>query len=183
LKQQGLGIVLPSYKPEGDVSNLEKWVNAPVLSNILGRYVKVTNYGRKEQLDEVKQNVVKEEAKARQEEKDKLKKYVKEYYKGSQSLTSKMEIRREFRLDVLGEPPWNKTKAKALDKKFNIAVVKGINDPEVTEVIYASSNAQKVALLVNIKNNHTEEEYRALKIMLFQEKIASKEVLKEVDSK
>jgi len=180
LKQQGLGIVMPTYTPEGDLTTLEKILYAPISSNILGRWIKVSDYGRTEKLREIEQPEIQKASQRQVSEEKNLKKAVKEYSAGSQSITRKNEIIAQLIKDVVGDPPYKTeqiTKRTNLIKKFNVSIIKQSASPEVMSLIYANTNARKVALLNEIKKEMSSSEFSQLKKMLFDEKIVSGEVL------
>ena len=128
--------------------------------------------------------VKQQESETRLIEKKKLQEAVDKYNKGEKTINRRMEIKRELKESVVGKPPYmgkDATKAKALDKKFNIAVLKGTSDPDVVSLIYAETNAQKVALLKDIRERQTEAYYKELRKLLLDNKIVSINVFREVE--
>jgi len=179
VKNQGLGIIMPSYTPEGEVTTLQKVLSAPVISNILGRWIKVSDQGRKEILREVGQ----EQKQAKAESSVKRGKFVdqaiKDYKAGTQNMTNRLATERQLVKDALGEPPYSsaeKTQATNLVKKFRRELIRG-TDPEVDALIYAVSTDERVALLTRIAKDKTEEEMNAFILELAREKILSKEAI------
>lgn len=183
MKNQGLGIVVPSYTPKGEVSELEKVLNAPVLSNIVGRWIKVTNYGQAEINRRIIENIGKEEAETRIEERRKIDEAIKEYQSGTQNMTRRIEVEKKLVRDVVGEVKTSddRTKANATIKKFKVGLLKGKSDPNINAVISATSNNQKIELLKQIRTSMGDnQEYKDLVNLLLKEKVISENVVKEL---
>ena len=186
LQTIGLGTILSGYVSEQAPETktwVQKVVETPVLSNIIGRWVKVSDYGSTEKNRQIIKNEEQLTAQRLVEERRKLEDAVKEYQSGSPSIMRKTAIVKQLVKDVIGEPPYfkeRKTKATLLKKKFNIAIIKGTADANVTSLIYANTNAEKLALLREIKGSMSQAEFFKLKNMLITEKIVSKEVFKDL---
>jgi len=186
LQTLGLGTIWRGYvsqqAPETKTWT-QKLVETPVLSNILGRWLKVSDYGKTEMNRRIVQNEERENAKRLLEERRKLDEAVREYRGGDQSLSRRLAAERQLVKDVVGKPPYSGTrKAKATNtkKKFRIAIIKGTADANVTSLIYANTNAEKTALLKEIKEDMSVSEFSKLKRMLIDEKIVSKNVFNEL---
>lgn len=162
---------------------LQKTLELPVVSNILGRWIKVSDSGQKEKNRAIIEKISQEESRQRLDERQIINEAVKEYKSGKQDPTRRAEIEKKLYHEIVGEPPYSgerKTKVTNTLKKFRIAVIKGEADANINSVISAVTNDQKVALLNEIKKQQSKEEYRNLLILLKKEKIISDTVLKQV---
>lgn len=186
LQTIGLNAILSGYVSEQAPETktwIQKVIETPVLSNIVGRWVKVSDYGQTEKNRQIVKNEEQQQAQRLLEERRKVEDAVKEYQSGSQSITRKLEITRKLVKDVVGNAPYTnerKTKKTNLEKKFNIAVIKGTADSNVTSLIYANTNAEKLSLLKEIKTQLDTTKFNELKRKLIEEKIVSKDVFKEL---
>src|SRR3990167_10244312 len=184
--QVGGGIFYRGYITE-QTGETKSWgqqvVESPLISNIVGRWLKYSNTGQRERNREIVANVGSEEAAKRLDEKDMLNTAIKEYRTGNQNLTRRFEIERKLVKEVIGNPPYDKTeKTKKTNtiKKFRIGIIKGEADANINSVISATSNEQKIQLLQEIKQQMDNNEFTGLTNLLKKEKIISKDVLKEL---
>ena len=178
VKNQGLGIIVPNYKPK-DPTDLEKTLNAPFISNILGRWLKVGNYGEVESLREVGEGLEQEAAVRILNERKKVDAAIEEYKKDP---SQKGRIEKELVQSVVGKPPYKeerKTKRANTIKKFRIGIVRGENDPYVNSLIDADTNAAKVEMLKEIKKRLPDEEFKRIYGTAKKNKIISDNVIKD----
>ena len=185
LKQMGAGVFFKGYvstQPPETKTWTQKIIEAPLLSNIIGRWIKVSNYGQREKNKVIVKGLKQEKATKRLEEREMLNEAVREYQSGTQNMTRRRKIERQLVSDIVGRPRTSTEKAKAtnLKKKFKIAIIKGEADQNINSVISAQSNAEKVELLRRLKEQMSESEYSELFKLLKKEKIISKEVIKEL---
>jgi len=186
LNQMGAGIVQRFYVTEQAPEKrtwLQKIVEAPVVSNILGRWIKISNYGQKEKNRTIIENTGQQEAAQRLEERQKINDAVKDYKSGEASMFRRIQIEKQLVKDVVGDPPYSaqdKTKATNTIKKFKIALIKGEADPLVNSLISATSNEQKEQLLREIKETMEEDKFRELVNGLLKEKIIGEDVIKRL---
>ena len=189
LQNIGLGTIMSGYVSEQAPETktwIQKVVETPVLSNIVGRWIKVSDYGKSEKNQQIVKNEEQATAQRQLEERRKLDDAVKEYQKGPTNITRKGAIELQLVKDIVGEGPYSGTrqaKVTNLRKKFNIAIIKGTADSNITSLIYANTNAEKMALLREIKGDMPADEFQKLKVMLVQEKIVSKDVFAELEKK
>jgi hypothetical protein len=173
VKNQGLGIIFPSYKPD-DPTELEKILTAPVLSNILGRWIKVSDYGVIEQLQKVSGNIDQEKAEQLLRERNTIDEAIKAYQKES-STVKRIAIQNKVVSDIGGD----KTKRTNTLKKFKIGVLRGQGDIMMNSLIDASTNAEKIELLTNIEKEMSKEQFDELVKTARKEKVISDEVYQE----
>lgn len=187
LQTLGLGNVWRGYVSQQAPQTktwTQKLIEAPVASNIVGRWLKVSDYGKTEKNKQIVQNEEQETAKRLLEERRKVEDAVREYESGNPSYSRRTSIERQLVKDVVGEPPYKGTrKAKATNtaKKFRIAIIKGASDTNVTSLIYANTNVEKLALLREIKKDMSAPEFRKLKEMVIREGIVSKGVFVDLE--
>ena len=182
VKNQGLSIIMPSYTPKGNITELEKFLSVPGMSNIFGRWVKVSTYGQTEELRKVTEKEAGKEAGRRLDERKVINEAVKKYREGGQGMLRRREIEREVVREIVGKPPYKaeeKAKATNTAKKFRFAVLRGEDDPNVNALLSATSNDQKKELLKNIRGRIDEEKFKGLTKMLLKEKIVSKQLMRE----
>lgn len=186
LNQVGAGIFFKTYTSTQPVEGkgwVQKTIEAPLLSNIIGRWIKISNYGQREKNKAIVAGERQEAAQRRIEERERVNDAVKEYRTGTQNMTQRLRIERELVKDVVGDAPYKDTrKAKKtnLIKKFHLALIKGESDENINALIYAHSNDEKLALLVRIREDMESADFEALLKRLKQEKIISKTVISDL---
>jgi hypothetical protein len=161
---------------------IQKVVEAPVMSNILGRWIRVTNYGQKEKNTDIITGLSQEESRRRLEERQLINDALSEYNSGSKNMVRRMAIEKKLIRDILGKPPYkgtDKAKETNLKKKFKIGIIKGEADQNINSIISATSNDQKVTLLQEMSKQMASDEFSKMVDTLTKEKIISKDVLKE----
>lgn len=158
----------------------EKIFNLPVVSNILGRFVRVTNYGEQEQLNIIKQRQVSEEAAARLDRTDIVNKYIGQYQAETNPTdATKAKYESDIVKEALGHAPGNSdeaTIAANLKSKFEAGLVRGAGDPALNALSSATSNAQKNAILQKLQDTLTPEDYSNLVDTAVKNKIISPQV-------
>ena len=186
LNQLGAGVFWKGYvstqAPE-DKTWIQKVVETPILSNIIGRWIKVSNYGQNEKNKAILKGVGREEARRRIEEREKINDAIKEYQAGTQNMVRRRAIERKLVKDIVGDAPYKKerkTKQTNVLKKFKIGIIRGEADQNINSIIAADTNAQKVELLRRIKTQMDSGEYNDLIKLLKSEKIISENVIKEL---
>lgn len=179
LKNQGLGIMFPSYKPDNPTT-LEKLLNAPVLSNIIGRWVKVTDYGETEALTSQGKKVDQQNAERLLKEREKVQNAIDEYKKNP-TLTNKLKIRNQLVKDVVGNMQGTQAKTKKTNtlKKFEIGILYKSVSTQLDSLINASSNEEKIQKMQLIKDQISTEEFNKMIKVALKYKIVSKETYNE----
>lgn len=146
IHNQGFDVVVPSYTPDASATNLEKTLNYAVISNILGRWVKVSDYGKTEQLQEISNQQTQQQAQKTLAKQQAVDDAVKKFQQGK---GSRSQIERELVKQVIGTPKSSadRTARTNLIKAFRIQTLKNGASPEMKSLIYAQTNAEKVQLL------------------------------------
>ena len=172
-KNQGLGIVFPRYKPE-DPTDLEKLLTAPFLSNIIGRWIKVSDYGTIEEAKKAEKVEKRERARKSLAQEEVVKKYAKEYLKNGLTKTAyKNKIIRELGVK-------EKAEKNRLKKDFDQEVAYLQGDTRVQAIMRLTLNSTKIKTLNKFKKEMGTREYRKLLQNLRDSKIISDKVYKEV---
>ena len=187
IQNQGGGIILPSYTPsDAEMTTLQKALNIPVLSNIIGRWIKVSDYGKTEQLREITAKVAREKAKVSIEEDKRIQQALDEYKKSDKSDAAYNKIEDKL-IDYIYDQnpdlplPDVRAKVKVAQKKLNIAVIRGKADPQVNALISAVTNDAKAELLVTILSGMDKKEADDFTGEMLDEKIISNDVLDKYD--
>lgn len=178
LQNQGLGIVIPSFSPENP-TDLQRILNLPVLSNIAGRWIKVSNYGQIEKLKALNQEMTKQQAQEYIARTQAVQEAVRTFRASEQTEADRAQVVRDLVNKIVGPGPYagdKKTQANNLVKKFNVAVLKGQN-PETDAIIYAPTNDARVAIFKELKKNMSESELKDLINGLHEEKVISDELV------
>jgi hypothetical protein len=155
---------------------VEKALQAPISSNILGRWFKVSNYGLQEEDKAILKKVEGEKSAERVEQKEIINKHIQEYQSGPKDVKNKIEHENQLISDVLGKD-YTTEEANRLRKKFNIGILKGESIPQVNSLISAPDNETKAKLLNGYKQEMEKEEYQKLEALLIKEKVISSDVL------
>lgn len=167
-------------KPE---STAEKVFNLPALGNIIGRFVRVSDYGKLEELKNVEKRVEKEEAQQTLKDRELVNKYLRQAQEqnirfNTRALEDAL-IREAF--DGLPDTQREADRADRLAKKLRLAIKRGDSDANVVSLIDANTNAQKLELLKVIREDMTADEFEAFKRDLLENKIVSVNVFDEFE--
>lgn len=164
IKNQGAGIVLPNfsaYKNDA-MSGLEKVLNAPMLANTLGRWIRVTDQGTREEAYEPVLEERQQKAVEKLEREESMENYIKLYLKSDKSESNKNYYINQFLEEQLGAPPYKGTvKAQATNyrKSFMKELFARSGKNELASLKSLGSNAEKKAYINSVKNNMSKEEF------------------------
>jgi len=187
-QQMGGGIFYRFYhEPMApkEQSGAEKFVNLPFLGNVVGRFVRVSDYGQQEKLKGIQKATEKEEAKRRIESRNLVNDYIGKAQERNLRFNT-YAIEQEMVKEFLGGTTVPKDEAEArrvknLIKKFRVGLKRGEASAEVVAIIDADTNDQKVAILKELKTSMSGEEYRSLTNDLLKQGIVSGEVVGKVN--
>ena len=187
LNTVGLGVVFKSYSsfqaPESKTW-IQKVTEAPVLSNILGRWIKVSDYGQYEKNKKITDSVKQQSARDSLERNTLIDKAVTDYRTGEQTPQRRLDFERKLRTDLFGEPPYDASTSSKITnsiKKFRVGVIRGKADQNINSLISATSSEEKIQLLQAIKSNMDAKEFGELKDTLLREKVVSGEVFAQFE--
>ena len=164
----GGGIVWKFYpgeqRPRAQTTG-QKILELPVVSSIVGRWIKVSSYGRTEKLREAGSQVRGEEASRRLDSTRAVNKAIGTYMKlppPQQTRASQQRLAQEVVAGLPGIAPSDvQEKQRAIEKRIRMGVARGESDPVVDAVLGATSNAQKVAVLVSASKDMTSASFAA----------------------
>lgn len=179
---QGLTIVMPSYTPDGEMTNLEKILNLPVLSNVIGRFIKVSDYGKIEKASQIQKEVSKEASIKTLDKREKTNTALEKYLAGEKTDENYKDIAGQLVKDVLGHNPDMNNKeevsqAKAIEKQFRFAVIAGSNPPEISNVVDATTNQAKAENLKILQETVPIEKFAELLKMFVEEGVVTVDTL------
>lgn len=158
----------------------ERFFSAPIIGNILGRFVRVSDFGQVEQLRNIERREEQKAARRRLQERAVINEFIRTAQEEGE-ITSSMEndlIRTIFE----GRPQGSdeKARAKRLVKKFRISFKRGRAQPEVIALIDADTNDEKLAILREIQEDMPKEEFVELRRDLIRNNIVSGKVFGEL---
>lgn len=182
-QQLGGGTVWKFYPGEAaprEQSVGQTIVEAPMVSNIIGRWVRVTSYGEVERLRQVQGEVQRDEARQRLTERDAINAAVREYQdlpsnqqnRGMQRRLSQ-QIAREL---YSNNPKERRDREDKIFKKLSLSVVRGKADPMADAIIGATSNDQKVQMILDMKDSMDRTAFERWLLTAVQNKVISPEV-------
>jgi hypothetical protein len=151
---------------------------APWFSSV----IKISNYGEQEKLKNVVSTQQSKEAKQTLDDRELLNKYVTQARSGKVTLFASTKYMNPMIKEALGgHMPRNaeeQDRADKLEVKFKRAMKRGLNDdPRVTTLIDATSNAQKKEILRTIKSDMDAQEFKKFRNDLLRDKIVSTDVI------
>lgn len=164
-------------------SDIERIISYPIISNILGRWIRVSDFGETESIRKgVKAEVESEQSKRRLEKKELVDKYVDKYEADSNRNFKIRLFENELIKEYLGHLPRTKEEAEEanrLRKSFKLARNKSAGDPRVNELIYTQTNEAKTAVLVEMHRDIGDQKYGELLRLLLKEGIISDTVAQQ----
>lgn len=174
----GGGIFLKTYVSEQAPTNKswgQKVLEAPFLSNVIGRWFKISNYGQTEANYKIQDKIQQENAQQNIETKKTLNAAITDYMQGNHSITRKVQIQNQLVKDVIGVPKTSEQKAARtrLIKKFQLGIIKGEADPTTSSLIDSNSNATKIEILKQAKESLGDKYHAYLKDMVRQKVISA----------
>ena len=158
-----------------DPSLSERIVGLPVVSNVAGRFIKVSNYGETEKIREITGEIRTENAK----ENIKNRRVIFDYVQKAQDKPygEVQAIKKEMIKTMFGgELPKTKEdrlKARTYEKRFDTLKIRGSADARVDALVTSQSNEEKVALLTEYSQTMTKQEFDELKKFIIKNRIVS----------
>ena len=151
----------------------ERVVALPVVSNVLGRWLKVSDYGETEKLKEITGEVDKKKAKEALENRRTVFDAVDAAQGKSYAEANK--IKHDMIKAVVGIPntPEKRALAQSLANRFDKLRVRGSADRNVDALITAQSNEAKVALLKEFEKNMSTQDFADLKKFIIKNRVVS----------
>lgn len=138
-------------QPE-DRTPAQKVLELPVVSNLVGRFVRISNYGHTERLRKVEADIRRDEASARLAEREAVAEAVRGLMTQPPPLrgqAAQMQAARRLVDQLYADtaPRDRQDKYAAVAKKIRVGIQRGGTDPVVDKVLTATSTAQRVAII------------------------------------
>lgn len=163
----GGGIVWKFFPGESrprEQSTAQKILELPVLSNILGRFVRISNYGETEQLRHAQGEIKGAEAKQRLTEREAINDTIRDFQQlpaAQQSRGTQRRLAAEIARELYPtDPKERKDREDTIAKKLALGVVRGKADPLADAVLSATSTDQRIAMLLQAKDTMGHAEYQ-----------------------
>lgn len=162
-------------------SSTEKLFNLPVVGNIAGRFVKVSDYGTTETLKQITDKVASEESRARIDESTIINKYIEKAHGAKDQATVDAQVAKNkanLITDVLGHAPQTSeelTKAKNILKKYQVGLQRGESDPYINALIGATTSDQQIELVKEYRKTLSKQDFNQIFLTSIKYKIVSPE--------
>lgn len=166
-----------------DKSGTEKALGLPLVGNVVGRFIKVSDYGKTEKLNQIKENVQSEQARKRIDENTVINRYIKD----AQNLKSESSIdefvaknMKNVIADVFDTPPSTEedlNRIKNIEKKLKIGIQRGQSNPYINALISASTNEEKGQLIAEYKKDLPKSEFNRVILDSLKYKIISQQAI------
>ena len=162
----------------------QKILELPILSNIIGRFIKVSNYGQVEDLRNQIAETQTKEARLRLDEKGAVNDAVREYMDllPEDQIPATIREQRDLIMEELYpdlKGSEKDEKKNRIEKKIKLGIARGESDPIVDALFSATSNDQKLAVLARVRENMSSEDYKKFLKEANKEGVISDEVEKE----
>jgi hypothetical protein len=186
-QQLGGGVVWKFYAGEQtprEQTTGQKILQFPILSNIIGRFIKISNYGQVEDLRSQIAETQKEEARQRLDERSAVFDAIREYMDLLPEDQKPATIRNQAKQIVDELYPDEKKdeqnrKKNLIEKKIKLGIARGGADPIVDALFSATSNDQKLSVLLRVKETMSEQDFKKFLNEANKEGIISDDVEKE----
>jgi hypothetical protein len=165
-EQLGGGIIYKFQKgPPREKGKVEKIVSFPVVTNVLGRFVRVSDYGRQEQLEEVRAGVEQLESRQRLDDLNAVNRGVLAAVKAKASTRAEIKpFQDQALINVFGttniKGKENLERANKILDAFKLTLVRGKTDSAIWVLIRSTTNSQKIAVMKQLRANMTLEDYK-----------------------
>lgn len=149
-----------SSSPQDKQSPGEYILNFPIIGNIIGRFIKFSNMGESQALQQVSQQVQGEKAAQSLDEKAVINKYINKINKENIDAAGQRALENQVVKDILGHDPATgdeRSRATSIKKKFRLSIKKGSTDPRIDALMYATSTDEKLALLGEMKKDMSQD--------------------------
>jgi len=180
-KQAGSGIV---YKFPEDIetikTRLEKVLDAPIASNIVGRFVKVSRSGEKQALKDVAEEARQKELRRQLEVKDRIVELINQYSEQGKRVPAGEAVKLYHRMvrDGLIRP--DRMRLSQFRRLFNKYQVRVNDIPYIEAMAEATTTAEKVALLREYQKRLTRKEYMDILRILYMQGFISESTLEDL---
>jgi N12 class adenine-specific DNA methylase/2'-5' RNA ligase len=165
----------------------QKIIQLPIVSNVVGRFVRISNFGETEDLRAAQAPVERDEARERKTERKALNEVIAEYQQrapGRQTRPEQQQLAKDLarRLYPADTPKEREDHEDKLFKKLSLGIIRGEDDPVSSAVLAARSNDQRVAIIRRARSTMTAADYRRWIETAVREKVISPTVYKDVQA-
>jgi len=167
-------------------SGLERFLQTPMLSNVIGRFIRVTDYGELEQYRQIIGEQDSADARRRISENRIVNDYIGKWQESDQTDERRDQYVKDIQRDILGTAERGsmdesqKSRATNLERKFRLGIARGMNDPKISALIDAGTNDLKVKILTGLRGVMDEADFEKLLADAKEYKVISDEVIKKV---
>jgi len=175
----GGNVFVKMYSDEKNLTTTEKALRLPVISNIIGRFIRVTDYGKTESIRGISDKIQSERAKKSLGDRKLAEKYANQTPDNAM-FGEKTRMEREMVMEAIGHAPITaeeKKRATSLKTRYRFYTTKQAGDVYVDQLLYAESVQEQKAILKEVKNIKSEAEFNEFKNFLRREKVVSAETL------
>lgn len=160
----------------GNATLLEKTLNIPVASNILSRFIRVSDYGQSEINRSISDQLDKEKAIQNIKDDGKIEKAIERVRAGENKKTVEKDLINQVISENRKNPEIN-TKITNIRNNFGLALIKGQRDPNINSLIYASGNREKALILRRLESDMDKKTFEEFRKEAIKNKIISPEVV------
>ena len=177
--QLGGNVFVKMYSNEKNLTTTEKALRLPIVSNIIGRFIRATDYGKTESIRGISDKIQSERAKKSLGDRKLAEKYANQTPDNAM-FGEKTRMEREMIMEAIGHMPITteeKKRATSLKTRYRFYTTKQAGDVYVDQLLYAESVQEQKAILKEVKNIKSEAEFNEFKNFLRREKVVSAETL------
>ena len=183
-QQLGGGVVWKFYPGEQrprERTSAQKILELPVVSNIIGRFVRITNYGEIEAFRGVQRQAARGDAQRRLTENEAINEAIRAYLElpaDRQTNDERNTLASQLTRALYDSPRERSDRETPIRTKLRIGILRGEADPLVDTLLSAGSNNEKVAILDAARDTMAEDAFAAWLSMAVRQRVISREVRK-----
>ena len=151
----------------------EKILSYPIVSNIAGRFIRISDFGRTEMFQKTIKGVQKEESRERLKERAIINKYIDQYQEADSKNEDIPKLIKEATKEVFKGQIKTVSEVKGFQKRFEISLIRGQSDANINALINKTIDEQ-MALLKQMKEQMDKEGFNEIFIFAQKHNIISK---------
>ena len=185
-QQLGGGVVWKFYPGEQrprERTSAQKILELPVVSNIIGRFVRITNYGEIEAFRGVQRQAARGDAQRRLTENEAINEAIRAYLElpaDRQTNDERNTLASQLTRALYDAPREREDRETPIRTKLRIGILRGEADPLVDTLLSAGSNNEKVAILDAARDTMAEDAFAAWLSMAVRQRVISRQVRADV---
>ena len=185
-QQLGGGVVWKFYPGEQrprERTPAQKILELPVVSNIIGRFVRITNYGEIEAFRGAQRQAARSDAQRRLTENEAINEAIRAYLElpaDRQTNDERNTLAHQLTRALYDAPRERADRENPIRTKLRIGILRGEADPLVDTLLSAGSNTEKVAILDAARDTMAEDAFEAWLAMAVNQRIISRDVRVDV---